>query len=277
MGKPTFFQGLWNLDSDAPVSNAAPLPVSVKDLTVTADTVNLDTADLEAKIGSLTESAPANATASSGLNGLLRFLFGLVGALTETAPATDTASSGLSGRLQRIAQNLTTSNRILNATGSTLTRPTNTTPYTANDSISDNGTAASVTANTVTLSDTNDAPVGISMVELHSTDTGIGGKNVRIWVYNSDPTASSGVQAGDNAAFSNKKAGFVGTLSGTMRSFSDGARGLLAPDDGLAAILAAPESGGKRFWWQLQTLSDFTPSANSTTFIPKFKGFQGVV
>lgn len=32
---------------------------------------------------------------------------GLVGSLTETAPATDTASSGLNGRLQRIAQRLT--------------------------------------------------------------------------------------------------------------------------------------------------------------------------
>lgn len=31
----------------------------------------------------------------------------LIGAVTETAPANDTASSGLNGRLQRIAQNLT--------------------------------------------------------------------------------------------------------------------------------------------------------------------------
>lgn len=32
---------------------------------------------------------------------------GLIGSLTETAPATDTASSGLNGRLQRIAQRIT--------------------------------------------------------------------------------------------------------------------------------------------------------------------------
>jgi hypothetical protein len=32
----------------------------------------------------------------------------MIGALTETAPANDTASSGLNGRLQRIAQNITT-------------------------------------------------------------------------------------------------------------------------------------------------------------------------
>lgn len=54
--------------------------VTVAGLTVTADTVNLDTSDLETKLG----------------------------AVTETAPASDIASSGLNGRLQRIAQRLTT-------------------------------------------------------------------------------------------------------------------------------------------------------------------------
>lgn len=92
-----------------------------------------------AKVGALTETAPATDTASSGLNGRLQrvaqrltSLMALlpaalgssaaasslaitastedvarVGIITETAPATDTASSGLNGRLQRIAQRLT--------------------------------------------------------------------------------------------------------------------------------------------------------------------------
>jgi hypothetical protein len=92
-------------------------------------------------LGANDETAPANDTAASGLNGRLQriaqrltSLIGLlpssigqkakaaslavtlasdedllsnVGALTETAPASDTASSGLNGRLQRIAQRLT--------------------------------------------------------------------------------------------------------------------------------------------------------------------------
>lgn len=90
-------------------------------------------------IGSLTETAPASDTASSGLNGRLQriaqritSLIALVpaslgskaaassfavtdstediarmGIITETAPASDTASSGINGRLQRIAQQLT--------------------------------------------------------------------------------------------------------------------------------------------------------------------------
>jgi hypothetical protein len=98
--------------------------------------------DIQAKLGIVTETAPATDTASSGLNGRLQRiaqrltsliallptalgqttksaslavtvasdddLQGKLGALTETAPASDTASSGLNGRLQRIAQNLTT-------------------------------------------------------------------------------------------------------------------------------------------------------------------------
>lgn len=92
-----------------------------------------------AQVGAVNETAPANDTASSGLNGRLQriaqritSLIALVpaslgakaasasfavtqstedaaqlGSLTETAPATDTASSGLNGRLQRVAQRLT--------------------------------------------------------------------------------------------------------------------------------------------------------------------------
>lgn len=92
-----------------------------------------------ARVGVVTETAPVNDTASSGLNGRLQriaqrltSLIGLfptslgslaaasslattlstedvarVGVVAETAPGTDTASSGLNGRLQRIAQRLT--------------------------------------------------------------------------------------------------------------------------------------------------------------------------
>jgi hypothetical protein len=67
----------------------------------------LSEADFDTKIGSLTETAPASDTASSGLNGRLQRIAqrisDLVGSKTETMPVTDTASSGLNGRLQRLA------------------------------------------------------------------------------------------------------------------------------------------------------------------------------
>ena len=147
----------WGADGTATdVSAAAPMPVvqtgalpagtavigqtSIDQTTVgTTDSV---TVKASAGVGSLTETAPATDTASSGLNGRLQRiaqrltsliallpsalgqttksaslsvsvasdddLQGKLGSLTETAPATDTASSGLNGRLQRIAQRLTT-------------------------------------------------------------------------------------------------------------------------------------------------------------------------
>lgn len=93
---------------------------------------------IQAKLGIVTETAPATDTASSGLNGRLQRVAqrltsliallptaigrttsagslstviasddAVVGPVNETAPASDTASSGLNGRLQRIAQRLT--------------------------------------------------------------------------------------------------------------------------------------------------------------------------
>jgi hypothetical protein len=101
----------------------------------------LSESDFDTKVGSLTETAPATDTASSGLNGCLQRiaqrltsliallpasigqkakaaalavtlasdedLLTNIGGVTETAPATDTTSSGLNGRLQRIAQRIT--------------------------------------------------------------------------------------------------------------------------------------------------------------------------
>jgi hypothetical protein len=160
------------------------------------------------------------------------------------------------------------------AAGSAMTRPANQTPYAANDSISDNATAGSVTANSFNVSDVNDDTFTVERLRVDSSDTGIAGKAVRAWLYTSNPTSSSGVVGGDNAAFSNKKAGFVGTLSGTFRTFSDGSVAVLVPDEG-ARIVMAPTSGAKTLYWQLQALEAFTPSANSTTFTPTVEGFQG--
>lgn len=107
--------------------------------TATAQTTgNASLSSLETRAGSVTETAPATDTASSGLNGRLQRIAqrltsliallpsaigqttkagslsvsvasddDMVGSKTETAPASDTASSGLNGRLQRVAQRIT--------------------------------------------------------------------------------------------------------------------------------------------------------------------------
>jgi hypothetical protein len=180
------------------------------------------------------------------------------------------------------------SNKAFVAAFTTLTRPANQTPYAAGDSISDNATAGSVTALFATVSDTNDDPIFINEILVSSTDTGLAGKRIRAYLFNSDPTASTGVGGGDNAAYSQKKAGYLGSFSGVLESgFSDGAVGRLVPTfaDGAALgtphamaggfITVKPTAGAKTIFIQYQAVDIFTSSANSTTIIGTARGWQG--
>lgn len=185
-------------------------------------------------------------------------------------------SDGAGGQLKSL------SNRAFAVAFSTLTRPANTTAYAAGDSISDNGTAGSVTALSATISDVNDDPIFISEILVSSTDTGLAGKKLRAYLFNSDPTSSSGVGAGDNAAYSQKKAGYIGSFMGWMETgFSDGSVGRLVPafnetnnTQAGGFIVTKPTSGAKTLYIQFQAVEAFTPSANSTTIIATARGWQ---
>lgn len=205
-------------------------------------------------------------------------------AVRKSAAANTSGTDGDYEMLQMLAGRLYVRGepRMFSATASAMTRPANTTAYTANDAVSNNATAGSVTAISFTVSDTNDDPISLERIRLLSTDTGIAGKTFRVWLFNSDPTASSGVGGGDNAAWSQKQAGFIGTMSNaattgsnsTFRTFSDGTGGVLTPDEG-TRIITNPVSGAKTIFALIQTLDAFTPSANSTTFTLTLEGIQG--
>lgn len=176
------------------------------------------------------------------------------------------------------------SNLAFSVTFATLTRPANTTAYSAADSISDNATAGSVTALVSgNISDTNNDPIFINDIVVNSTDTGLAGKKIRAYLFNSDPTASSGVGAGDNAAYLQKKAGYIGSYMGWMETgFSDGTVGRLVPcfnetnfTQAGGFITAVPVSGARTLYIQYQAVEAFTPSANSTTIIGTARGWQG--
>jgi hypothetical protein len=176
------------------------------------------------------------------------------------------------------------SNRVFGVAFATLTRPANTTAYAAADSISDNATAGSVTALiSGNISDTNDDPIFISSIHVASTDTGLAGKKLRAYIFNTDPTASSGVGGGDNAAYSQKMAGYLGSFMGWMETgFSDGSVGRLVPcynetnfTQAGGFIDVPPKSGAKTLYIQYQAVEGFTPSANSTTIIGTARGWQG--
>lgn len=157
-----------------------------------------------------------------------------------------------------------------------MTRPANVTAYTAGNAVSNNQTAASVTPIAWTISDLNDAPVMLTRCEMLSTDTGpaTAGATFELWLFNSDPTANSGVGGGNGAVFSQKQAGFIGRMSGTFMAASDGSIAILTPVEG-NFIATKPASGTRIIYGLLKTLTAFTPSANSTTFTGTMEGIQG--
>lgn len=166
--------------------------------------------------------------------------------------------------------------KMFEAAGTTLTRPNNTTPYSAGDSISDNATAGSVTALVATVSDLADAPVALTHILLDTNDTGLAaGVPIEVEVFNSNPTSNSGVGAGDNAAYSNKRAGFIGRFQGVFQTFSDGGKAFCVPADGGGPIITKPASGALTLWYQFKALGGFTPSAGQTTIGAAIVGLQG--
>jgi hypothetical protein len=164
--------------------------------------------------------------------------------------------------------------RFFAVAATTMNRPANTTAYSVNDAVSNNATAASVTPFSFAVSNTNDDPVSLERVRVLSSDAGLIGQTLRMFFYQSDPSAASGIVGGDNAAFSTKLGTFIGTMSGVMRAFNDGAAGVLVPDEG-SRIVTLPTSGAQTVFGLLQALTAWTPSANSTTITPTVEGFQG--
>jgi hypothetical protein len=206
----------------------------------------------------------------------------------KATPANSSGTDGdyefmqASGGYLWVHDNKGLSNLAFVAAFTTLTRPANTTAYTASDSISDNATAGSVTALSATISDTNDDPIFISDILINSTDTGLAGKKLRANLFNADPTASTGVSGGDNAAYSQKKNGYIGTFVGTLESgFSDGTVGRLVPSfrdtnytPAGGFVVCKPTSGARTLYIQYVAEEAFTPSANSTTIIGTARGWQ---
>jgi len=220
--------------------------------------------DIQAKLGIVTEAAPASDTASSGLNGRLQRIAQnlttitgrmvaqlgartieqspavniatddvINGPVNETAPATDTASSGLNGRLQRIAQRLTSLIALLpTALGQgtmsqslkvvlpsdqstlnvnqvsaaydvalTITRPANTTAYTAGDTVGGALTFSSIGPSASAIMITS------AQLELDISAIPSGMTSFRLYLYNVTPpsaTADNGawdLPSGDRASY----------------------------------------------------------------------------
>ena len=147
------------------------------------------------------------------------------------------------------------------AEGYSFSRPANTTAYVAGDAVSNSATDGLVGAMRWIME--RDATLLLERLRLTTSDTGFADVAVRAWIFSGSPQADGGVVGADNEAFSSKRGNFLGTMSGILFTFSDGAAGILTPDDG-SRIIHFPSSN---IFALLETLSAATPLSGST-----FKG-----
>lgn len=227
----------------------------------------------------------------------------LIGSVTETAPASDTASSGLNGRLQRIAQRLTAlfgtagsaSANVLSvqgiASGTNLpvvsnnsevklsvsfTRPANTTAYAAGDLVANDTAFGSVTplAFSNAVRTAGDC-VRIDRARIFKSNTVLTNASFRLHLFEAIPVPS----VGDNAAFNSSSAlattgalTYLGSIPITAgNSCSDGANGSGVPSVG-TAITCAPSSG-TTIYGLLEVTAAYTPTS-SETFTVILEGFR---
>lgn len=134
----------------------------------------------------------------------------------------------------------------------TVTRPANTTVYSAADVIGD------VTATLDEITDVAKAAgygVCITNIRIQTTDTGLSGKTIRVHILNDSDTAIA-----DNAAFaigdSSKRRGYIDVVMGT---------GNLATEGQAQAENLIVNPTTRSIYFILETTEGFTPSANSTT------------
>lgn len=136
-----------------------------------------------------------------------------------------------------------------------ITRPANTTVYSANDVVAD-VSAAFVQFSNVAKSIASG--VKITRVRIQTEDTGVAGKKFNLHLYKEAPTFIA-----DNAAFaisyanSTKRIGAIPVVMGT------GNLGTVGMND-YDHMITNPTA--KDIYWILETVDGFTPSANSTKF-----------
>lgn len=211
----------------------------------------------------------ANGTVQQYLRGLVKRWVDALGTGTASAALRTTLATdvGLPAGAALIGKVKT---KFIEAVAATMTRPNDTNAYAANDAVANSTTAGSVTPFSFTMSDVNDDLITIERLRLITSDTGFAGKAMRMWLFRASPT----VGAGDNATFSNPRVTFVGSLSGSLRTFSDGSGGIFVPDEG-SRIITLPTSGAKTVFGLLQTLEAVASPLAQSTWIATLEGFQG--
>lgn len=209
-----------------------------------------------------------------------------VGSLTETAPASDTASSGLNGRLQRVAQRLTSLIGVLPSAltpaggllvgskttnpSSVLTRPANTTAYTQGNLIASSTTAGSVTVPSFTAAGASAGSGSLRAARILTNKTsGWGAVPLFVEFWQAAPTVTNG--DGGAYAIATGAANWLGSMTfAGLVQVADGAYCAAVPDVGGSVDFAL--ASGTVIYWTLQYIgtASLTPASGQTiTLIPE--------
>ena len=253
--------------------------VIIASLATKLDTLHADlnatNAQLPAGLGSLAAAASLAVTAST--EDIAR-----IGIITETAPATDTASSGLNGRLQRIAQRITSLIALLPAAlgqgtsaqglrvvlpndqagtaQPTITRPANTTAYSAGDVVGGAITfATGLTSGQHAMITGADLQYQISAIPSGMT-------SFRLYLYDVTPPSA----IADNAAWdfaSADRSAFLGYID--LGSLVDLGTTCFCQVDNVNKKIKL--NGSANLFGYLVTAAGYTPAANSEVILPRLQ------
>lgn len=147
-----------------------------------------------------------------------------------------------------------------------ITRPNDTTPYTAGDLVANSTTAGSVTPFAFTL-DGYAQPVKVSRFIMRSSNDTVTNKNFSLYLYSVSPVPTNG----DNGAFAVTAANGTNNLAGIFGSTAALASGggsinYFYPQDGAAGYVNGwiPQLMSLPFFGLLVARAAYTPTANET-------------
>jgi hypothetical protein len=136
----------------------------------------------------------------------------------------------------------------------------NATPYSIADLVANSETAASVVAMQFTVARVAAGSFAIRRASLKKSGSANTG-DFRLHLYLADPALSSGIAGGDNAAWSTKESGYLGSFDiSTDRAFTDAQKGFGLPTLGNEIARLLPS--GTVIYGLLEARSAFTPIAS---------------
>jgi hypothetical protein len=202
---------------------------------VTSSNTKLDTihTDLATTLAGYTDQLEGYV---DGLEGLATSTNTKLDTLHTDVTAATPAGTNLIGKVKT---------KFIEAVAATMTRPNDTTAYAANDAVANNTSAGSVTPLSFSMADVNDDLVTIERARVITTDTGFQGKAVGSGC-SGRPRPSERATTPPSTA---PRATFIGTLSGTMRTFSDGAGGLWSRTKAAASSRCRPRARRRCSAW----------------------------